>query len=392
MLWPETPIEFLRVDAFEPEFCPRRGCAAHASDFGGPFRFRREGSYHRVCDDRVVRRYRCLHCNRGFSAQSFSTTYYLKRPELLPGVAEALVAGSAHRQIARTLHCAPNTVTRLAARLGRHAILLQSRLIQEIPYIDEFLVHDDFETFAYSQEQPLGIGTTVGRESWFVYAIQLAPHRRGGRKRRGSRKLRRRGKEMAERDLRRSYTRALRKILALLADKTPPGQRIVISTDDHPAYPPAMQDWPYSRLFRHRVFPNPHRPYKGAPRSPEARLRDREMFPVDALHALMRHSLAHFRRETIAFGRRHNAVMERAFVFVVWRNLIKGRSERRPDRTTPAMWLGLTDAAWDWRRLLAQRLFPSRLKVPEAWMRIYRRDWITPAVGVNQRHRLRNAF
>jgi hypothetical protein len=197
---------------------------------------------------------------------------------------------------------------------------------------------------------------------------------------------------MLRKDLRRSYVRAFRNLLELLKDKVPEGRKIVLSTDDHPGYRAGMEEYPFRRLFRHRIFPNPKRPYKGAPRSREARRRDREMFVVDILHAFLRHTLAHFRRESIANGRRHNALMERSFLFVVWRNLIKGRSERRPDRTTPAMWLGLTDAPWDWPRLLARRLFPSRLKVPESWMRVYRRDWITPAVGRNQRHRLVNAF
>jgi FixJ family two-component response regulator len=51
-------------------------------------------------------------------------SYYSKRPELLVPIVAGLVGGSAHRQIARTLGCAPSTVTRSAARLGRHAMLL----------------------------------------------------------------------------------------------------------------------------------------------------------------------------------------------------------------------------------------------------------------------------
>jgi hypothetical protein len=113
------------------------------------------------------------------------------------------------------------------------------------------------------------------------------------------------------------------------------------------------------------------------------------MFPVDQLHALWRHSCAHHRRETIAFARRVNAATERAFLMMVWRNLVKWRSERRPDRTTPAMRLGLADEPWSWRRVLAKRLFPGRVRVPEAWRKVYRRDW---DVGTRfRRHRLKHA-
>jgi hypothetical protein len=110
------------------------------------------------------------------------------------------------------------------------------------------------------------------------------------------------------------------------------------------------------------------------------------------LHGLVRHTCANHRRETIAFGRRLNAVLERYFLTAVWRNFVKGRSERKPDRNTPAMALGLTTEPWSWSRVLAQRLFVKRIRPPEALMTLYRRDWITPAVGKNQRHSLVNAY
>jgi hypothetical protein len=116
------------------------------------------------------------------------------------------------------------------------------------------------------------------------------------------------------------------------------------------------------------------------------------MFPADQLHSLWRHSCAHNRRETIAFGRRINAVMERAHLLAVWRNFVKWRSERKPDRSTPAMKLGLTARPWSWRRVLAKRLFPARQWVPPPWMKLYRRDWDTDAAGQFTRHRLKHAF
>jgi len=111
------------------------------------------------------------------------------------------------------------------------------------------------------------------------------------------------------------------------------------------------------------------------------------MFPVDLLHGLLRHSLAAHRRETIAFGRRINALMERMFLVAVWRNFVKGVSERKPDPTTPAMRVGLTDRPWTWDRVLARRLFPNHERLPGAWEQIYRRDWSTPALPSNNRHR-----
>ena len=111
------------------------------------------------------------------------------------------------------------------------------------------------------------------------------------------------------------------------------------------------------------------------------------MFPVDVFHGLLRHSLAAHRRETIAFGRRLNAIIERLFVAAIWRNFVKGVSERKPDPTTPAMRLGLTDRPWKWERVLSHRLFPDREKLDGTWRDLYRRDWITTELPSNARHR-----
>jgi hypothetical protein len=91
------------------------------------------------------------------------------------------------------------------------------------------------------------------------------------------------------------------------------------------------------------------------------------MAPVDQLHQLLRHTCADHKRETIAFGRKAASILGRLFLTTVWKNLVKGRSERRPDRTTPAMALGLATAPWSWRHLLAERLFPGREVLPESW-------------------------
>ena len=116
------------------------------------------------------------------------------------------------------------------------------------------------------------------------------------------------------------------------------------------------------------------------------------MFPVDALHAFLRHSLAHHRRETIAFGRRLNALVERMFAFTVNRNFVKRCSERRPCAETPAMRVGLATEPWTWSWILSRRLFPDRVPLPDLWKVLYRRDWTNPVLPSNTRHRLVYAF
>jgi transposase-like protein len=382
MDWPKTPVE--RLQAFRPPFCPSPDCPEHHRR-DGRFRFHFKGSYPTRRSDHN-QRFRCLSCGATFSERAFSPRYFLKRPELLLPVAAGLVAGSAHRQIARSLGCSPSTVTRLSARIGRHTLLLMGRALAALRgRLAEGIVFDHFETFEFAQDFPFGIATPVGAASWFVYGADPAPHARTGRRSpTQARQLRRRPR----RPRRGGYTGSTARMLDSLVLLAAPGDRLHLVSDDKPQYRHAVDRHPKRRSMRLAQYANPPRGPKGAPRSPEARERDRQMFPVDAWHALIRHSAAHHRRETLAFGRRLNALMERMFLLVVWRNFVKQRSERRPDATTPAMRVGLTDARWDWRRVFARRLFVARETVPHVWRQIYRRDWTSPMLAVNTRHRL----
>jgi hypothetical protein len=313
-----------------------------------------------------------------------------KRPELLLPVAAGLQAGSAHRQLARSLGCSHTTVTVRAARLGRHALLVNAAGLRRVRRIDEPIAYDHFETFEVTQNLPLGIGTAVGHRSWFVYDLEPAPHHRTGRMSRAQRRRMQRLYETIGRPPRDAIPSSFRRFLDRILPLTPDGLELL--TDDHPAYGRELRRHPRRGKVRHRAYPNPKRGPKGSPRSTAAVRRDRAMFPVDLLHMIVRHTCAPHKRETIAFGRRCNALMERLHLTVVWRNWIKGRSERRPDPETPAMVLGLTDRPRTWQEILGRRLFASRIEVPVGWMKVYRREWITKAIGTNRPHDLVNAF
>ena len=381
MHWPSVPVEKNRC--FTPPFCPRRTCSEHRRVGASPFRFRRHGTYFtRRCGP--IPRFICLSCRRTFSRQSFATSYYLKRPELLVPVAAGLIAGSANRQIARSVHCAPSTVTRLSARLGRHCLLLLARSLEHSAgQVAEPLVIDHFETFEFTQDFPFGVATAVGARSWFVYALEPSPHRRTGRR---SPVQQARISSRPRRAFRGGYHgstwRLVNSVLPLAQHNTP----LHLIGDGHPAYVRISRHPRLSGRLRLDSFPNPKRGPRGSQRSAYARTRDRAMFPVDLLHGIFRHSLAHHRRETIAFGRRLNALMERFFVAAIWRNFVKGRSERKPDPTTPAMSIELTDRAWSWKRVLSRRMFPQRETVPAGWQQLYDRLWDNPLLKHNTRH------
>ena len=329
-------------------------------------------------------------CRASFSRQSFAVSYFSKRPELLLPIAAGLVGGSAHRQIARTLGCAPSTVTRNAARLGRHGILLMALARSELAgVVTEAFVFDHFETFEFTQDYPFGVGTLVGSKSWFVYDLDPAPHRRTGSM---SPVQRRRMDLRPRRSHRGGYAASTRRVFQRLRDVSLPVGTLMVIGDGHKAYDRALRAPSLARRIILERYPNPARGPKGSSRSEAARRRDERLFPVDLLHKILRHSLAHQRRETIAFGRRLNAVMEQLFLTAVWRNFVKKRIERLARSGTPAMRLGLTRERWPWSRVFSRRIFPARLSVPETWAQLYRRLWPSPLYRNSSRHQLKLAF
>ncbi len=384
MEWCFTPVE--RLQRFRPPFCPRRGCPDHLRTRPG-YRAHVHGSYTRQRGVAVTR-FRCLTCGSTFSRQAFSPTYYLKRPELLVPVAAGLVSGSAHRQIARLLECAPSTVTRLSYRTGRHFLLMMRAALEALrdkPL--EPIVLDHFETFEFSQDLPFGIATAVGQRSWFIYGIDPAPHRRTGRR---TTSQQQRIESQPARPRHGGYAGSTKRTIDRLLRLDANGLHLV--TDDHPSYRQTVQHHPQRGRIRHEIHRNPERGAKGSPRSQTAIRRDRAMFACDLLHGLARHSMAAHRRETIAFGRRLNALVLRFCGFAVWRNFVKRRSERRAVDTTPAMQLGLTDRRWTWRQLFAWRQFPDRNQLDPFERLLYDQRWSTPVLPANAQHTLRLAY
>ncbi|HET8645997.1 MAG TPA: hypothetical protein VFO85_10930, partial [Vicinamibacteria bacterium] len=219
---------------FIPPHCPRTDCRYHHCSDG--WRWIRWGSFARRCEPRIIPRFRCGHCHLTFSAQTFATTYYLKRPELLLAVCHRLLAGSGLRQITREARCAHSTVMGLAARLGRHALLYLAAHRPRAP-VREPLAIDGFESFAHSQYQPLHLNLVVGAESHFVYGFTQSLLRRKGRM--TARQKARRAR--LEADHGRPAPWALEHdMAAALRIAAPTPQALTVRSDEHPAYPRAF--------------------------------------------------------------------------------------------------------------------------------------------------------
>jgi hypothetical protein len=322
-----------------------------------------------------VQRFRCLRCGRSFSSQTFSPTYWLKRPDVLASVFERLVGCCAYRQIARSLGISPSTVMGQAARLGRHCLLFLERL-RPGSGPPEALVVDGFESFAFSQYYPLHVNVAVGAESHFLYAFTDAELRRKGRMSPVQKARRQREEARYGRPDPRAVEREMAELVCLLA---PPNADLEIRSDEHRAYPRAFRRVP-DRRIDHRVTP-----------SKAARTTRNPLFPVNRVDLLARHCGANHKRETIAYSKGRQSLMERFAIFAVWLNTQKSRSEKRAD-STPAQALGLLPRKLATAELLAERLFPTRIRLPRRWQRYYDREIVTRRIPKGRRHRLGYAY
>ncbi|MEZ4650303.1 MAG: hypothetical protein R3E97_16265 [Candidatus Eisenbacteria bacterium] len=171
-------------------------------------------------------------------------------------------------------------------------------------------------------------------------------------------------------------------LLETLVDRSP--GTLQLHSDEHPAYPRSIQrvlrSRPGEKIDHHRTS------------SKEARIHANPLFPVNLADLLIRHSHANHRRETISFSKRRMGALERLSFFLVWRNYIKRRREKR-GRETTAMKVGLANRPRTWSDILRQRLFPKRQSMARTWEAYYERKVFTSILGEGQRtHDLTYAF
>ena len=359
---------------WKPPHCPDPNCKHHKPSPVG-WKYIRKGFFYRRTKPHKIQRYQCTACGRNFSAQNFSPTYRLKRPDLLPKVFLAIANGMAARQCARALGCSPSAVDNLIARLARQCMLFHLHHRQKAsPPVDVAI--DGFVSFEFSQYFPFEHPVLVDRLTSFFEYFTDAPLRRSGRM---TAKQKRR-REQLEQRLGRPGPRAVEKaVIELLEVGLAGATKVDLWSDDHRAYPRAIARQTLEILHR---------------RVSSRALRDREnpLFEINSLDMNIRHALANHRRETIAFSKRRQGSADRLAIFLVWKNYVKRRWEKRC-RKTPAMLRGITARPLTVGDILAERLFPGIAgRLPPRWAAYYWRRVETPVLGRNRRHELTYAF
>jgi hypothetical protein len=290
-------------------------------------------------------------------------------------VAYRVLACSGYRQIAREAETYHSTVMGQAARLGRHALLYLHHH-RPPPEREEPLVIDGFESFAFSQFHPLHLNLAVGADSHFVYGVTIARLRRKGTMTASQKRRREALDQLHGRPEPGTFTKSVEQLIRLAA---PAPQSLTIRSDEHPTYPRAFRRLSGWQIQHEQTS------------SLAARTPGNPLFPVNLLDLLLRHNSANHKRETIAYSKRHQSVIERAALLLLWRNYTKPFSENHGGGT-PAMRIQLESTPLSIRRLLSQRLFPYRVKLPELHQHYYVRGVPTPGIARPRRHQLKLAF
>jgi transposase-like protein len=330
-----------------PPHCPFPDCDSHADS--DTWRAIKKGFFYRVAKPSKIQRYRCTRCERSFSSQTFSTSYWLKLPQLQEPLLFRVLGCSAFRQIAWEFGVHASTVQRQVERLGRHCLLIQQQLRpKEGPA--ESLVLDGFRSFEFGQYWPFDVNLLLGR-SHFVYGFQDAELRRSGT----MTAFQRRKRIRLEQAYGRPDPQATRKsVQEVLARELPPGSVADLETDEHRAYPQALKRLP-DRTIRHRTT------------SSKARRTARNpLFPANLGDLLIRHCSANQKRETIAFSKRRQGALYRIAIWAVVRNYVKPASVRRGS-PPPGVAVGAITQAWTVSRLLRERQFPWRFEL-RGWL------------------------
>lgn len=361
------------TDKFIPPHCPSHNCAFHNA-LRHEWRFKRIGTYRRQLSPHRIQRFLCLHCRRSFSTQTFRTSYWLKRPEILPALLTKTTGAMANRQIARDLGVAPSTIDRQLSRLGRHCLLFHHQRMADAKPAPRIAI-DGFVSFEHSQYWPFHHHLAVEPDTDFLLHFTDSEVRRSGAMTPGQKRRRAQLEATHGRPDPQAVYHDVRHLLEVVTG----GQtRVTVLSDDHATYRKVLRHLRCE--ITHLVTSSRQRRDAGNP-----------LFPINLADMLLRHSSANHRRETIAWSKRRQASAERLAVFLVWRNYLKGRREKERGSPTPAQVRGLADHRLTVGELLERRLFIGRIRLPERWRQYYWREIRTRVLVRQRRHVLRYA-
>jgi len=309
---------------FRPPCCPHRACSQHLRP--RPDFCVRAGTYHPKCRSHPVQRYRCRHCRRTFSRQTFRADYRDHKPDrnarLFMLIASGVGIRQSSRQIGLTLRNTQNKLRKIARHLRRLNLNLRSKL--EGPARFHF---DELETYEGQRNaRPLTVPVLIESSSRYIVWAESGTIRPRGKMtpKRVKAILESQRRHGIRRDRsRRAIRRTLNRGADLLEDST----RLVLETDEKSSYPDLAR-----RAFRTARLSH----VKTNSKLP--RTSWNPLFPINHEEAVMRDLMGRMRRESWLVSKTRRYLDLGLHVHMAFRNLVRRRFNY--DEDSPAQLLG----------------------------------------------------
>ena len=362
-----------RSVGWQPPHCPNPDCKYH-NDLHEDWPYRKHGFFYRRTHPQRIQRFTCLNCGRAFSTQTFSTTYWLKRPDILPALLMKVVGGMCNRQIARDLQTSPTTIDHQLSRLGRHCLLHHRQRLRNAPPPGDLAI-DGFESYERSQYQPFHFHIAVEPETSFINHFTDSELRRKGRMTEVQRERRRQLEALHGRPDPKAVQKDVTELLQTVLEGA---ERTTLRSDKHQAYPRAIRR--VNCEVRHVTVS-----------SRDRRDQHNLLWEINRLDRMIRHSQAGHARETLAAPKRRQRAAERLAIFTNWWNYMRARWVRGT-RASPGMLRGLTRRLMSVKEILGGRIFRSRAELPPRWEQYYNGSVRTRVMAVNRGHELTYAY
>ena len=355
----ETSItrQLQRESTLEPPYCPTPKCPHHVPSGDNARFWRRHGMVKLQRFPYASQRFQCKTCNATFSASFFELYYRQKVWGHNTLIWEYFNLSASMRATARKIHHSERLVRTRLRNMSRWAELKHAQLTAKLK-IEEPIVYDGLENFAYSQYDPNNINHAIGKNTLFIYDFNFCPLNRKGRmspwQKRKKKQLENRHGTYPKNAIRTSTKRIFERLIQRTKGE------LTLHTDRHFQYARALKfDLPQAPV-RHiktssKVCRNHHNP----------------LFAVNNVDLQARHNLAAFKRETIAFNKHEIAMQDSFLLYATYRNYMRpmfwGTHRSDPDCavTSPAMKVGLTKKIWSFDEFFSGRVLPSQVVLNE---------------------------
>jgi hypothetical protein len=361
---------------FVPPFCPNKDCAQHFEGVHPAHWYRRYGAHATRAFGRV-QRYICTCCGKTFSTQTFSLDYYAKRVIDYQEIFRQIRSTAGIRDLSRNLVISRDSAENRLFRLSHWALAVHVYARQS-QHLEEDLVADGFEGYLHSKYFPHHLNILIGKRTQYFYAMDFTSLRRKGRMTSAQQIYRDYLDTVWRPDpkgIEKSMCRLAEEMLQLFCRRRK--SIITLYTDDHQAYPRALQRHPiFPHLLSGRVF------YHHSEKGTKVPFRSNRLFAVNYVDRQLRKDIVNYVRETVNTARNVNSLLERLCVYRLHHNYVKPFRANTPkeERTTHGELAGcdMKKIAYllQWKRL--ERPFASLLSLTPGEMRIWFRRYPTP--------------